>query len=151
VALYAVVRSSGSALASGAVVKSGAVNSERTILPFPCAPTMAGRRALRKDLLGALRVSGSPVIVDLSACPTLNHGDIDLLLESIALVAGRDTQILIVAGSRGNRVLLEVTRIASLVPIFNSVKEALAYPKNASENDASEHERANQSQAVGSA
>ena len=29
-----------------------------------------------------------------------------------------------VAGSRGNRVLLEVTRIASLVPVFNSVEEA---------------------------
>jgi hypothetical protein len=132
-------------MASGAVVNIG-----RTILPFPCAPTSAGRRALRKDLLNALRVSGSPVIVDLSGCPTLNHEDIDLLLECIAQVAGRDTQLLVVAGTRGNRVLLEVTRISSLVPVFNSVKEALAYPQNAAEND-TEDQRANQSQAIGSA
>ena|ERR1700691_6145823 len=135
----------GTAMASGAVVNPG-----RTILPFPCAPTSAGRRALRKDLLSALRISGSPVIVDLSGCPTLNHEDIDLLLECIAQVAGRDTELLMVAGTRGNRVLLEVTRISSLVPVFNSVKEALAYPQNAAEDD-TEDQRANQSQAVGSA
>jgi hypothetical protein len=132
-------------VASGAVVNAG-----RTILPFPCAPTSAGRRTLRKDLLNALRVAGSPVIVDLSGCPTLNHEDIDLLLECIAQVAGRDTQLLVVAGTRGNRVLLEVTRISSLVPIFNSVKEALAYPQNTADND-TEDQRANQSQALGSA
>lgn len=126
------------------------MNAGWTILPFPCAPTPAGRRALRKDLLSALRVSGSPVIVDLSGCPTLNHEDIDLLLECVAQVAGRDTQLLVVAGTRSNRVLLEVTRIASLVSVFNSVKEALAYPQNVAEND-TEDQRTNQSQAVGSA
>src|ERR1700691_1113852 len=121
----------GTAMASGAVVNPG-----RTILPFPCAPTSAGRRALRKDLLSALRISGSPVIVDLSGCPTLNHEDIDLLLECIAQVAGRDTEVLFVAGSRVNRVLLEVTRISSLVPVFDSVTEALAYPQVAVKHEA---------------
>jgi hypothetical protein len=106
------------------------------ILPFPCASKSAGRRALRKDLLGALRGSGSPVIVDFSNCGTLNHEDIDLLLECVAQVAGRDTQMLFVAGSRVNRVLLEVTRISSLVPVFNSVEEALAYPQTAAASDA---------------
>ena len=122
------------------------------ILPFPCALTSAsaGRRGWRKDLLNALLVSGSPVIVDLSGCPTLNHEDIDLLLECVARVAGRDTELLVVAGTRSNRVLLEVTRISSLVPVFNSVKEALAYPQNVAEAD-TEDQRANQSQAVGSA
>jgi hypothetical protein len=132
-------------MASGAFVNPGA-----TVLPFPCAATFAGRRALRKDLLNALRISGSPVVLDLSSCSTLNHEDIDLLLECIAQVAGRDTAILLVAGARANRVLLEVTRISSLVPVFNSVKEALAYPQNAAPNDV-EDRRANQSQAIGSA
>ncbi len=103
------------------------------IVPFPCASSSAGRRALRKDLLNALRVSGSPVIVDLSGFSTLNHEDIDLLLDCVAQVVGRDTQVLFVAGSRVNRVLLEVTRISSLVPVFNSVEEALAYPQIAAE------------------
>jgi hypothetical protein len=112
------------------------VKAAWTILPFPCTSSSAGRRGLRKDLLSALRASGSPVIVDLSGCRTLNHEDIDLLLECVAQVAGRDTQVLFVAGSRVNRVLLEVTRISSLVPVFNSVKEALAYPQVAVKHDA---------------
>ena len=106
-----------------------------TILSFPCVSSSGARRKLRKELLSALSDSASPVIVDLSPCSTLNHEDIDLLLECVAHVAGRDTQVLFVAGSRPNRVLLEVTRISSLVPVFNSVKEALAYPQVAAEND----------------
>jgi len=120
------------------------------ILPFPCGSSFADRRGLRKDLLIALRVSGSPVIVDLSSCGTLGHEDIDLLLECVAQAAGRDTKVLFVAGSRVNRVLLEVTRISSLVPVFNSVREALAYPQIAAENDAKVL-RASQFQKPGSA
>jgi hypothetical protein len=120
------------------------------ILPFPCGSDFPDRRGLRKDLLIALRVSGSPVIVDFSSCGTLNHEDIDLLLECVAQAAGRDTKVLFVAGSRVNRVLLEVTRISSLVPVFNSVREALAYPQIAAENDAKVL-RASQFQKPGSA
>lgn len=112
------------------VVSGATVN----ILPFPCA-SCSERPARRKGLLSALRVSSSPVIVDLSGCPALKHEDIDLLLECMAQVAGRDTQVMFVAGSAANRVLLEVTRIPSLVPVFNSVIEALAYPEIASQND----------------
>ena len=120
----------------GADMKGAAMKTVPwTILPFPCASSSAGRRGLRKDVLIALRVSGSPVIVDLSGCGTLNHEDIDLLLECVAQAAGRDTKVLFVAGSRVNRVLLEVTHISSLVPVSNSVKEALAYPQVAAEND----------------
>ena len=106
-----------------------------TILPFPCKTSVGDRRGLRRGLLIALRVSGSPVIVDLSNCRMLNHEDIDLLLECTALAAGRDSKVLFVAGTRVNRVLLEVTRISSLVPVFNSVTEALAYPRSTGEND----------------
>lgn len=73
--------------------------------------------------------------MELPACRSLNHEDIDLLLDCVAQVAGRDTQVLFVAGSLANRVLLEVTRISSLVPVFNSAEEALAYPQMAAEND----------------
>jgi hypothetical protein len=108
----------------------------RTVLPFPCAPGSAGYRSLRKDLLRALRLSRSPVIVDASGCCSLNHEDIDLLLSCAAQVAGRDTQLLLVAGSLANQVLLEVTRISSLVPVFTSLAEALAYLQMTPENDA---------------
>jgi hypothetical protein len=108
----------------------------RTVLPFPCDPNSACRRSLRKELLRALRVSRSPVVVDLSRCCSLNHEDIDLLLDCVAQVAGRDTQVFFVAGSLANRVLLEVTRIASLVPVFNSTEEALADAQMTAENNA---------------
>jgi hypothetical protein len=117
----------GTAVATGAIVN---------ILPFPCGTSPALRRGQRKVLLSGLRVSGSPVVVDLSGCPELRHEDIDLVLECMAEVAGRDTQVAFVAGSRANRVLLELTRIPSLVPVFNTVEEALAYPETASVDNA---------------
>jgi hypothetical protein len=120
-----------------------------TILAFPCEASSPRRRVSGNGLLSALHVSGSPVIVDLSGCPALNQDDIDLLLECMAQVSGRDTQLLFVAGSPVNRVLLEVTRIPSLVPVFNSVEEALAYPGIAAQSDADQ--RASRSQRLWSA
>jgi len=76
------------------------------------------------------------VIVDFSDCGTLNREDIDLMLKCAAQVAGRDTQLLFVSGSRATRVLLDVTRVSSLVPVFNSVTEALAYPQTGAASDA---------------
>jgi hypothetical protein len=96
------------------------------VLAFPCCRSFTRRRAHRKDLLRALRSSGSPVIVDLSDCRTLNHEDVRLLLRCISQVTGRDTRMLLAAGSRIIRVLLEVMRISSLVPVFDTVEEALA-------------------------
>ena len=53
------------AVAAGAAVKPAAANAGTwTVLPFPCASGYADRRTLRRDLLSALRVSGSPVIVN---------------------------------------------------------------------------------------
>ncbi len=113
----------------------------RTILPFPCAASSARRRTLRNDLLAALRASTSPVIVDFSGCSSLNQEDIDLLLDCVAQAAGRDAQVLFVAGSPANRVLLEVTRISSVAPVFNSVVEALAYPQMSAENEATDQSK----------
>jgi anti-anti-sigma regulatory factor len=110
------------------------MTNTRTILSVPCASSSAVRRALRKDLLNALRVSESPVILDLTGRRTLDHDDIDLLLECVAQAAGRDTQLFLVAGSHVIRVLLAITRISSLVPVFNSLEEALAYPRFAAQN-----------------
>ena len=105
-----------------------------TVLPFAPASSLADRRARRKGLLQSLRFSRSSLILDCSGCSTLNHEDIGLLLECLAQVTGRDTEVLLVAGSPVNRVLLEVTRISSVVPVFNSVAEALA-PQALAENE----------------
>lgn len=107
-----------------------------SILPFPSASNSASRRAQRKDFLSALRASQSPLILDFSPCRSLSFEDIDLLLECMAHVAGRDTQVVFVSGSRATRVLLEVTRISSLAPVFNSIEEALAPPETGAVRDA---------------
>jgi hypothetical protein len=129
--------------------------AEWRILPFPSASSSASRPAQRRDLLNALRVSESPVILDFSECRSLSFGDIDLLLKCLAQVAGRDTQLVFVAGSSATRVLLEVTRIPSLAPVFNSVDEVLAHPQRAAERDAEDraenHQGLSQSQTLWSA
>lgn len=137
-------------------MKDRAMNgAARRVLPFPSASSSASRRAQRKDLLNSLRVSESPVILDFSDCRSLSFEDIDLLLEGLALVAGRDTQVVFVAGSSATRVLLEVTRISSLAPVFNSIEEVFAHPLAATERDsedrAKNHQGANQSQTLWSA
>ncbi len=106
-----------------------------TVLLFPAA-SGSSLRAERKELLGALRCSGSPVIIDFSNCSTLNHEDIGLLLEGLDQAAGRDTKMLLVAGTPANRVMLDVTRISTLAPVFSSVVEALAYADIPAGNDA---------------
>jgi anti-anti-sigma regulatory factor len=100
------------------------------ILSFPSESSSARRRALRKDLLNAIRLSESVVIVDLSNCRTLDYEDINSLLEYVAQAAGRDADLLFVAGSPVVRVLLDVTRISSLVPVFDSTAEALEYRRH---------------------
>jgi len=145
-----------SAVLKGSIVKDRVKNGLAwRILPFPSASSSASRRAQRKDLLNALRVSESPVILDFSECRSLSFEDIDLLLECLAQVAGRDTQLVFVAGSSATRVLLEVTRISSLAPVFNSIEEVLAHPQVAAERDSEgrdkDHQGANQSQTLWSA
>ncbi len=103
------------------------------VMNFPGDLGSEGRRALRKQLLGALRASGCAVIVDLSGRHSLDHHDIDLLLECAACVSGRDAKLIFVAGSPTVRALLEVSRIASVVPVCDTTEEALTYPQIAAE------------------
>jgi len=103
------------------------------VMNFPGDLQSEGRRAPRKELLSALRVSGCAIIVDLSIRQSLDHHDIDLLLECAACVAGRDAKLIFVAGSPTIRALLEVSRIASVVPICDTTEEAFTYPQIAAE------------------
>jgi len=103
------------------------------VINFPGGLGSEGRRGVRKELLGALRASGSAVMVDLSSRKSLDHHDIDLLLECAACVAGRDAKLIFVAGSPALRALLEVSRIASVVPVCSSTEEAFTYPQIAAE------------------
>ena len=98
------------------------------ILSFP-AVGLRSRRALQRNLLNALRTSESPVILDFTGHHTLDHEDIDLILECIAEATGRDTPLELVAGSRAVRIVLDVIRVSSLVQVFDSLEEATAVPE----------------------
>ncbi|MGH9495341.1 MAG: hypothetical protein ACRD3B_10115 [Candidatus Sulfotelmatobacter sp.] len=108
------------------------MSTTRTVLPFPKASGFGERSAFRKNLLNALRVSESPVIVDLTGRCTLNHGDVDLVLECVAQAAGRDAQVIFAAGCQEIRILLEVIRVSSLARVANGLEEALDGPQDAS-------------------
>ena len=101
--------------------------SNSTILAFPRSTISPRRRLLRREVLHALRMSDAPVILDLSGCRKLDHDDITLLLDCISQAMGRDTQLLLVSGSRDIHVVLDVVRISSLVPVVTSLKEALEF------------------------
>jgi ABC-type transporter Mla MlaB component len=101
-------------------------SNQDTILAFP-HPSSSGRRRLLKELGVVLRHAEAPAVIDVSSRQALDHADIDLLLECVAQTAGRDKTVVLVAGSSSVRILLEVTRIASIVPVFDSIEEALDY------------------------
>src|SRR5262245_32469667 len=109
-----------------------------TVLPFPRGSALGERNALRKDLLNALRVSESPVVVDLTGRRTLDHDDVDLILECVAQAVGRDTELVFVAGSREIRMLLDIIRVSSLARVVNSLGEALESPPIAPPDSAEE-------------
>jgi hypothetical protein len=69
------------------------------------------------------------VVLDLTGHCTLDHEDVELLLECVAQATGRDTELVLVAGSRALRIVLEVVRITSLVRVFDCLTEALAGPE----------------------
>lgn len=102
------------------------VNNARTLLiTFGRQSNFNGRLKLRKLLLQALRASDSPVILDLTEQRTLDAQDIETLLDCVAQAAGQDTPLFLAAGSHAVRVILEVTQIASVVPVFDSVQDAI--------------------------
>ena len=104
-------------------------NSSSTTFSFPDSARAGIRRSLRRDLQNALRFSESPVILDLSGHHTLDHQDVELLLDCVAQATGRDTPLFLVAGSRVIHVLLDLIRISSLVPVFDSIEKAVGHAK----------------------
>jgi hypothetical protein len=121
------------------------MKARRTIVSVPDRPIPAARRRLQRELINALTTSDSPVILNLAGRRTLDHDDVDLLLDCVAQAAGRDTQIFIVAGSRAVQVLLEVIRISALVPVFNTIEEALSDSANATGSSFAENGDAKES------
>jgi hypothetical protein len=114
----------------------------RAILQFPKTSAPEQRRLFLKNLLSALRVCESPVVVDLAGRCTLDHEDVDLVLECAMQAAGRDSQLVFVAGSQEVRILLDVIRVSSLARVVNALAEALIDPRDTSSTMAREFDSA---------
>lgn len=100
----------------------------QTIVTFSGTLRFGRRSGLRKQLMEALRSSECPVILDMTECRTLDGQDVEMLIDCVAQSAGQDTPLLLAAGSPAIRIILDVTQISAVVPVFDSLQEALSVP-----------------------
>lgn len=94
------------------------------VLHFPPGSSAPNSHARRKQLRSSLALAGPDVIISFSGFSTLDHEDVEVLLDCLEQAARRNTQLRLVTDSDVIRVLLEVTRIASVVPVFDSIERA---------------------------
>ena len=94
------------------------------VLKVPAKRTLLQRRTLRRKLLQSLQSSHRQLFIDFSDRESLDADDLELVLECAEAAAGHDIEFTIISGSAPNRVVLEVARIASVVPVFQSFEEA---------------------------
>ena len=83
----------------------------------------AFRRGLRRTVAQMLRPA---VVLELPLTFQLDNGALDFLLGCAREAAGHDAEVAIAATSAHHRVVLELTRISSVLPTFSSIEEAVA-------------------------
>ena len=82
------------------------------------------RRRLRRTVTQMLRPA---VVLDLPAAFQLDNEALDFLLGCAREAAGHDAEVVLAAPNANHRVVLELTRISSVLPTFSSIQEAVAY------------------------
>jgi hypothetical protein len=71
------------------------------------------------------------IVLDLPPAFQLNSKALDFLLGCAREVAGHDAEVALAATNTDHRVVLELTRISSVLPTFSSIREAVAYMEKA--------------------
>jgi anti-anti-sigma regulatory factor len=93
---------------------------------FPQSYGLASRKAFLAEIQRLTRESYRPqIVVDLSKSRNLSPEAIDLLLDCVEHVERADGRVIIAAGSPETAILLELTRLDSVVDMFSSVSEAI--------------------------
>lgn len=82
------------------------------------------RRRLRRSVAQMLRPA---VVLDLPISFQLDNEALDFLLGCAREAAGHDAEVVLAAPGVHHRVILELTRISSVLPTFSSIEEAVAY------------------------
>jgi len=92
---------------------------------FPRSHGLASRKSFLTEIQKLTRESYRPrVVMDLSKSRNLNPEAIDLLLDCVECVERADGRVIVAAGSRETAIILELTRLTSVVDMFSSVSEA---------------------------
>lgn len=82
------------------------------------------RRRLRRTVTQMLRPA---VVLDLPPAFQLDNEALDFLLGCAREAAGHDAEVALAAPNAHHRVVLELTRISSVLPTFSSIPDAVAY------------------------
>ncbi|MGC2195655.1 MAG: STAS domain-containing protein [Terriglobales bacterium] len=93
---------------------------------LPRCRCRARRRSFLSEIQDLAKHSYRPqLVVDLSNAPQIEPDAIDLLLECVEQVERADGRVSVAVGSPETAVLLELTRLNSVLDIFSSVSEAV--------------------------
>ncbi|PYX37595.1 MAG: hypothetical protein DMG81_13775 [Acidobacteria bacterium] len=93
---------------------------------FPRSHGLASRKSFLTEIQRLTRESYRPqIVVDLSKSRNLSPEAIDLLLDCVEHVERADGRVIVAAGSPETAVILELTRVTSVVDMFSSVSEAI--------------------------
>ena len=96
------------------------------IKEFPQSRNFAGRKSFLAEVRNlACRTYRPQLVLDISESAEMAPDAIELLLECVEQVERADGRVSVVAGSPQTAVILELTRLTSVLDIFSSVSEAV--------------------------
>ena len=96
------------------------------IKEFPQSRNFARRKSFLAEVRNLARRTYRPqLVLDISESAEMAPDAIELLLECVEQVERADGRVSVVAGSPQTAVILELTRLASVLDIFSSVSEAV--------------------------
>jgi anti-anti-sigma regulatory factor len=93
---------------------------------FPQSRNFARRKSFLADVRDLARRTYRPqLVLEISESAEMAPDAIELLLECVEQVERADGRVSVVAGSPQTAVILELTRLTSVLDIFSSVSEAV--------------------------
>lgn len=96
------------------------------IKEFPQSRNFARRKSFLADVRNLARRTYRPqLVLDVPESAEMAPDAIELLLECVEQVERADGRVSVVAGSPQTAVILELTRLTSVLDIFSSVSEAV--------------------------
>ena len=94
---------------------------------FPWSRSVASRKDFLAEIRKLARGTYRPqLVLDMSESDELSSDTIELLLECVEQIERADGRVSVVAGSPQAAVILELTRLTSVLDLYSSVSEAVS-------------------------